>query len=196
MNVFVLCTGRCGSHTFAKAGSHITNFTCEHESRKGLLGSERVAFPGRHIEVDNRLSWFLGRLESRYGDSAYYVHLKRDPEEVARSYNQRWNKPKGIISAYRTGIVVSHEELDPMAVSRDLVATMNENIEAFVATKTHRMTFRLENAREDWGQFWEWIGAEGSFGDLLEEWEVRHKATKVKNRGLLSFLGRRVPTTG
>ncbi len=56
MDVFVLCTGRCGSTTFIKACAHITNYTAAHESRTGLLGSDRLDYPGKHIEADNRLS--------------------------------------------------------------------------------------------------------------------------------------------
>ncbi|WJI25223.1 hypothetical protein RHP47_05945 [Thermosynechococcus sp. QKsg1] len=50
MNVFVLCTGRCGSVTFAKACTFITNFSSAHESRTFLLGEARLAYPDRHIE--------------------------------------------------------------------------------------------------------------------------------------------------
>ncbi|WNC29392.1 hypothetical protein [Thermosynechococcus sp. PKX82] len=42
------------------------------------------------LEVDNRLSWFLGRLDQTYGDRAYDVHLRRDDLSVARSYRQRY----------------------------------------------------------------------------------------------------------
>ena len=56
MNVFVLCTGRCGSTTFACACRHIENYTAAHESRSHLAGPERFAYPEDHIEVDNRLS--------------------------------------------------------------------------------------------------------------------------------------------
>ena len=78
MNVFVLCTGRCGSTTFSKAASHMTNITAGHETRCSLIGNLRLAYPPSHIEVDNRLSWFLGRLDCTYGKNACYVHLQRD----------------------------------------------------------------------------------------------------------------------
>lgn len=65
MNIFVLCTGRSGSKTFIKACNHITNYTCGHESRakRAKLESRlNLDYPPNHIEADNRLSWFLGRL--------------------------------------------------------------------------------------------------------------------------------------
>ena len=58
--VFVLCTGRCGSTTFARAAAHATNFTAKHESRTYKLGAQRLAYPDNHIEVDNRLAWWRG----------------------------------------------------------------------------------------------------------------------------------------
>src|SRR3972149_9948429 len=105
MNVFVLTTGRSGSLTFATACGHITNYTTGHETRRMLLGAERLAPPARHIEVDNHLAWFLGRLDGAYGDGAFYVHLRRDDEAVAASYSRRWNKP--LLSAYRKGVLRS-----------------------------------------------------------------------------------------
>jgi hypothetical protein len=71
MQVFVLCTGRCGSMTFTRACQHMTNFTAGHESRKRFLFGEKLSYPRNHIEADNRLSWCLGVLNDRYGASAY-----------------------------------------------------------------------------------------------------------------------------
>lgn len=42
-----------------------------------------MAYPPRHIEVDNRLAWFLGYLQEHHGHEAYYVHLTRDRDAVA-----------------------------------------------------------------------------------------------------------------
>ena len=85
MNVFVLCTGRCGSMTFAKACGHISNYTSAHESRKQLKPKaprERFIYLDFHIEVDNRLAWFLGTLNEIYGTNAFYVHLKREMKDT------------------------------------------------------------------------------------------------------------------
>ncbi|MCS3662077.1 hypothetical protein [Salinibacter ruber] len=89
MNVFVLCTGRCGSTTFARACEHIENYSAAHESRAGKIKG-RVNYPARHIEVDNRLSWFLGRLDEVYGDDLFYVHLRRNPRATAESFADRY----------------------------------------------------------------------------------------------------------
>jgi hypothetical protein len=175
-NVFVLCTGRCGSTTFAKAASHIVNYTAGHETRSSLVGAERLAYPPNHIEVDNRLSWVLGRLEAKFGKDARYVHLLRDPVQTARSFEHRWNSAQGIITAYRDGILMGSTE-DKSAVCADYVETVTENIRAFLADKPHQMEFRLENAERDWEQFWGWIGAEGDFDASKSEWSTAYNPT-------------------
>ncbi len=86
MNVFILNTGRCGSYTFHEACSHIKNFTSGHESRSTILGPNRLDYPENHIESDNRLSWLLGRLDKKYGDNAYYVHLLRNEKDLVYSF--------------------------------------------------------------------------------------------------------------
>lgn len=179
MNVFVLCTGRCGSMTFARACSHIRNFTVAHESRAGLLGSERTAYPFRHIEVDNRLSWLLGRLERAYGDRATYVHLLRNPTEVAASFVKRMDR--GIMKAYRgDGVLLGlPADADPMAVAMDYCDTVTSNIERFIATKPARMTIRLEEAADTFPRFWDMIGAEGDLESARRTFETRYNASRM-----------------
>lgn len=173
-NVFVLCTGRCGSVTFIEASRHITNYTAGHETRTRLVGPQRTEYPARHIEADNRLSWLLGRLELAYGRDAKYVHLVRDPDAVARSFASRWGQ--GIIHAYDQGLLLG-AKAGRHAVCRDYVETVTTNIKAFLADKPHRMLFRVENAAADWAAFWEWIGAEGDYKASAAEWAVLHNAT-------------------
>ena len=180
-NVFVLCTGRCGSTTFARAAQHISNYSAGHETRTHHIGNARFAYPVAHIEADNRLSWLLGRLDAHYGDAAYYVHLQRDLLDTARSFLKRHDK--GILRAYRTDILMgASKELpadaDFLPVCVDYCQTVTANIEAFLANKTHRMSFHLETAEADWVRFWEWIGAEGDLSAALQEWRVKHNASK------------------
>lgn len=180
MNVFVLCTGRCGSVTFTKAVKHITNFTAAHESRASMVGEERLAYPPRHIEVDNRLSWLLGRMDQTYGDSARYVHLTRDPEATAASFTKR--ERFGIFKAYRTGIIKKKgwrkKPATTLDVSRDLVDTVTQNIEIFLRDKPHVMRFRLEDAASDFPKFWDWIGATGDLAAAQTEFLRNYNASK------------------
>ncbi len=171
MNVFVLCTGRCGSTTFTRAASYMSNYTAGHESRVTRVGSDRFAYPPNHVEVDNRLAWMLGRLEQSFGKDAFYVHLKRKPEAVARSFDKRWGIKFGIISAYRNGILFGAAGAEPYDVCVDMIQTVDANISAFLADKPRKMDFQMESAERDWPVFWNAIGAEGDFEASLADWK-------------------------
>lgn len=188
MNVFVLCTGRCGSTTFARAASHIDNYTADHEGRIQRLGKERLSYPPNHIEADNRLVWMLGRLEESFGKDAFYVHLERNPEAVARSFDRRWGIRTGIISAYRNGILSGAEGAESHDVCMDLIHTVEANIAAFLADKPQQMNFALETAEDDWLKFWDAIDAEGDLDASLAEWRVTHNAMPPKK----SFVERAI----
>jgi hypothetical protein len=176
MNIFVLNTGRCGSTTFIKACEHITNYTSAHESRSGFIGEAHFQYPPNHIEADNRLSWFLGRLDKTYGNDAFYVHLKRNEVDTARSFVKRCNT--GIIGAYRADILMRcPPDSDPMAACLDYYHTVNSNIESFLKDKTRVMIFSLETAKRDFQSFWSLINAEGNFSAALAEWDIAYNAS-------------------
>jgi hypothetical protein len=178
MNVFVLSTGRCGSTTFSKACSHITNYTSGHETRSARLGADRLAYPDNHIEADNRLSWFLGKLDHSYGDRAFYVHLCRNEHATARSFVRRYDRPQGIIHAYRQAILLRGSvDNDPLEVCVDYCSTVNANIDAFLRNKSRSMRFSVENAADDFRRFWSLIGAEGDLEVALKDWSVPYNAS-------------------
>lgn len=178
-NVFVLCTGRCGSMTFSKAASHITNFTVSHEGRTAATGPARLAYPPAHIEVDNRLAWILGRLDAVWGPRPLYVHLSRSAEATAQSFAQRADR--GILLAYRTDILMNAGRLNPGATpldfARDYVETVTANIRLFLRDKPHVEHVTLEDGARGFARVWDRIGAEGDLQAALAEWSVRHNAT-------------------
>lgn len=184
-NIFVLCTGRCGSTTLARAAGHFSNWTAGHETRTLHIGAARFDYPLRHIEIDNRLSWVLGRLDRVFGDEAAYVHLTRDPEEVAHSFARRAHQ--GIIRAYRTDILSrsrSRRAHVPMLeYCRDYVATVTANIEAFLKDKSRVLDMRLETIGPDFDRFADWIGAEGDLSAARAELAVRHNASRAAPTG-------------
>lgn len=184
MRVFVLCTGRSGSLSFIKACSHITNFSAGHESRARKPGDARYAYPDHHIEADNRLSWFPGMLDQRYGKDAFYVHLIRDKEATVRSYNRRWIRNGSLIKAYCEGILqIGIQHLNAqrrLQVIGDFYDQVNQNIVFFLKDKENQLTFHLENAREEFPQFWERIGAQGDLEKALAEFGVAHNLTKTR----------------
>lgn len=177
MNVFILNTGRCGSATFIKACNYISNYSSGHETRSRYLGKARLDYPENHIEADNRLSWFLGRLDERYGDDGVYIHLKRNRDDTARSYAKRY--PHSIIKAYRQAILMQAKgRTDPLSICLDYCDTVEKNIELFLKDKTKKMEFILENAEQDFVEFWELIGAEGDKEKAIAEFEFRYNASK------------------
>jgi hypothetical protein len=188
MNVFVLSTGRCGSVTFARACHHIRNYTAAHESQNPWLhvGVEQpyrsLHYPANHIEVDNRLSWFLGTLEKEYGSRAFYVHLLRRRDEMARSLMKRgedsmlFSFAAGILQHARDARTLS--EAQWYAIGLQYWDTVNDNIELFLRDKPRRMTMWLHEARHQFGAFCDAIGAEVRLADALAEWEVAHNASR------------------
>lgn len=176
MNIFILNAGRCGSTSFIEACRHIDNYTAGHETRLRLIGAARLAYPERHIEADNRLSWVLGRLEQAYGERAMYVHLSRARDATAASFAQRAGF--GIMQAYRAGILLDGlPEQSSLDVALDYIDTVEANIALFLKDKPRTMRFRLEHATADFTEFWQRIGAVGDLDAALAEWATRHNAT-------------------
>lgn len=179
-NVFVLCTGRCGSMTLSRAAAQLSNWSAGHESRTHLTGAARLAYPPRHVEVDNRLVWLLGRLERDWGDAAAYVHLTRDPEATAQSFVRR--RHQGILKGYREAILARSARRNPGALpidfARDYVDTATENIRHFLRDKSHVLPMRLESLSEDWPRFCDWIGAEGDLQAAATEIATRHNTSR------------------
>jgi len=173
MNVFILNTGRCGSSTFIKACEHITNFSAAHESLATKLGEKRFAYADNHIEADNRLSWFLGRLDKKYADDAFYVHLTRDRSDVINSFNKR--EKFGIMKAYKEGILLGGEKSQSINdIAEDYINTIESNINLFLKDKSNKMTFNLEAANEDFKIFWNHISAEGDLNLALTQWKINY----------------------
>lgn len=189
-HVFVLTTGRTGSVTFSSACEQMTNFTSAHESLADEVGQARFAYPPNHIEIDNRLSWHLGGLAKRFPD-AHFVHLRRNPEAVAKSYRQRWQEPRTLLGILRhqsrllkpwrslpavfgNGIIQRYErwsEEQKLAVCEFMVETVNDNITEFLRGRPH-MTVNLEEIEGDFVNFWNWCGAEGDLDAALKVWHA------------------------
>lgn len=180
--IIVLCTGRCGSMTLAAACAHLTTHTSAHEGRTHVVGPARFAFPDNHIEIDNRLAWFTGRLDAAWGDRAAYVHLTRDPEAVAQSFAQRAGQ--GILKAYRNEILarsrIKARQTPLIDFCRDYVETVTANITHFLRDKTHVMDMTLETMPDDFEQFVGWIAADGDLSAARAELAISHNATAPK----------------
>jgi len=182
-HIFVLGTGRCGTATFSAACAHFDNFTTTHESRSHLLGPTRFDYPDHHVEVDNRLSWFLGELDRRFDDDeTFYFHLTRSSDEVIQSFARRWNSGfrSSIGRAFGYGIVISGQERpaeEVESVLRFYVDTVTSNIDAFLHGR-NGMNVELENIEEQFDEFANRIGATGDFRDAHRELAIRHNASR------------------
>jgi hypothetical protein len=176
MNVFILNAGRCGSSTFIQACRHIENYSAAHESRIHEIADKRLAYPDRHIEADNRLSWLLGRLQDRFSGQAFYVHLTRNREAMRASFVKR--AECGIMKAYKEGVLLGGQQgQSAQDIADDYLDTIDGNIRLFLKDKPHKMAFALENAKEDFRTFWRLIDAEGDLQKALAEWDVRYNAS-------------------
>lgn len=182
MNVFVLCSGRCGSLTFAKACGHIKNYTAGHESLSNRWGGARLDYPDGRIEVDNRFVWMLGPLKYRY-PNAYYLHLTRDREETAESFWRLWGTSK-VINAWANHIMInaSWHTRDKIDICRHLVDTANANIEVFLegVGDDKRRTMDIKSAKEEFPLFCEEIGAVYDRVAAVETFNVRHNPSMIE----------------
>jgi hypothetical protein len=177
MNVFILNSGRCGSTTFIQACQHISNYSCAHESLLTETGTRRLNYPANHIEADNRLSWFLGRLDQAYGDDAFYVHLQRNTEDTAASFARRIDF--GILKAYEQGILMHDKhQLPADALALDYLQTVNSNIQLFLKDKSSKMNIFLESVQTDFVEFWQRINAQGNLDAALREWAIQYNASE------------------
>lgn len=172
MRAFVLTTGRSGSTTFAKACSHMTNYTSDHESRASNWQS-RFAYPDDHIEVDPRLAWWLGTLDQAYGDEPVYVWLRRDPHDVAVSTAKRVKIGKSAINHWPY-VAYLRPNISPIESARAMVRQIEDNIGLFLRDKTKVVEVWIENPYEPFARFWEQVGAMGDFQRATAEFGTRH----------------------
>lgn len=196
MNVFILSTGRCGSTTIVRACEHITNYSTSHESRSTFLATERLNYPDHHIESDNRLSWFLGQLDQKYGNDAFYVHLTRERVATTASYARRWNNRMTIVRAFGEHILMrlgrtSTTDMERLQISSDYYDAVNANIELFLKDKTQKMHITLENMQQDFQQFWTRIGAEGDLAAALETLDKKFNSTASPTKNRTIFVPKR-----
>lgn len=182
MRVFVLTTGRAASTTFASACSHIEGMSTGHESRRAMIEG-RLDYPDQHIEVDNRLAWFLGSLDSLYADpKTFYVHLTRDPEQVARSYRERWHIRVSAVRAFYHGVLMHRHKPTPdeaLRACRLFVETVNDNIRFFLRQRDNWVTVRLEHLETD---FFHFMDQAGLTGDREKIADVLRQASNISKR--------------
>jgi len=191
MNVFVLNAGRCGSTTFAQACNHIENYTSGHETRTNKVNG-RLNYPNDHIEIDNHLTFMLGRLDKVYGNDACYVHLKRNLKQNAKSWirKERKYKRKGRIWFYKQQIITDGNRIDELEVAKHYCITANKNIEHYLKDKERKMTINIENAKSRMEKFYKFIGAKGNIKKSKKE--VRNKYNRIDSIGAITKIKNKI----
>jgi hypothetical protein len=143
-NIFILGTGRCGTLSFAKACSHIKNYTAAHESKISAIEG-RFNYPEYHIEVDNRLSWFLGILSRKYkNQDTLYVHLYRNKNDVVNSFMDRKGY-RAISDGFIKNICLQTNVNDNRQILLErMVDTVRFNIEEFFENRNYEECMEIK----------------------------------------------------
>lgn len=184
MRVFVLTTGRAASQTFARAATHIHGMSAAHESRRARI-EDRLDYPDNHVEVDNRLVWFLGSLDQRFRDEeTFYVVLRRDPEEVAVSYVRRWHINVSIVRAFFNGILMFRERKpssgERLRAARLFVRTVDDNVDHFLKNRDNYCVIRTDALESGFFRFLDQAGLDGDREAIRRELTTVHNRSKRK----------------
>lgn len=196
MRVFVLTTGRAASKTVAHACTHIDGMSAGHETNRGKIDG-RLDYPDNHIEVDNRLVWFLGGLDKRYDDSdTFYVYLTRHPDKVVASYLTRWHITVSITRAFYHGILMKPQKPDMDTARKScglFVETVDENIRHFLKNRDNWASVRVENLTDDFFEFMNQCGLTGdtdAIGTALNDIRNKNKKKYGRTRAVKKFFNR------
>lgn len=130
-NIFVLSAGRVGSEILSKALSHANNYTVGHETDR----AKDFSYPDYHIEIDNRLAWFLGDLDEIYdSNETLYVWLYGNRHNQTISLSRRYNHSHSIMRAFGDGILMGavKKKLD---IAVKYVECVEDNIQYFTSGK-------------------------------------------------------------
>ncbi len=185
MRVFVLTTGRAASKTFAYACRHLDGMTAGHETNGGKIAF-RLEYPDNHVEVDNRLVWFLGGLDHRYSDkNTFYVHLTRDRDKVVESYLMRWHLTVSITRAFYHGILMNPKKPDMDTARKSchlFVETVDENVRYFLKNRSNWTHVRVEYLEQDFFGFMQKAGLTGDRDTIREAVRDIKNVNKKKYR--------------
>ena len=178
MNVFILSPGRTATTTLSEAFSCVKGWSSAHESRSQLLGDERVNYPEKHLEFDNRLTWFLPRLTKKYSSSALLVIVQKKQCRLASSYNKRWYK-MNIMKSYSQGILMRDLKDNNLDVCKDYVSNVYEHLEYVSKDWMDCIYLDIDNPEEGVVGILNYIG--GTESDLKEILEFLKTTVSNKN---------------
>lgn len=165
MRVFVTGTGRCGSVTFKHACRHIKNYTVGHE-----MVNPSLDYPQDHIEINPQFRKCLLELHEKYPD-ARFVHLIRPKKDCVPSLaSLNFGKVMECYFRLHVSVIPSPDPLEVADKFWDwenrLISTQLRIIPSELSIK-----LRLDEIKQNWFKFLDWIGAEGNVKASLKEWD-------------------------
>ena len=172
MRVFVVCTGRCGSVTLAKACEHLDNFTVGHEEI-----NEDLEYPDNHIAINPQFSIVLDELVAKYPD-AVYVYLERCTDDTAKSFQDLDN------GSWLIHWQALYNTVFPLPTFRAAKAWVR--MSKLLITSTLPSDYIKINLATIKGDFLKFVGAIGGQGNIiaaLAELDVKHNANAQRNIG-------------
>lgn len=181
-NVFIVGTGRCGTTTFARACHWITNYSSGHETTVGVTSWEKkLRFGPKHIESDPHIVWYFPQILRKY-PQALYVHLKRNRDDVVKSWLNRYSD----ITRGPEGYVNLHFQCNPpyskllpenkrraLGVFYDSIIGHIEFAFATLPPEQTR-TYQLEQLDQQFPEFWRYIEAQGDLENAILTCRKRH----------------------
>lgn len=166
MRVFVTGTGRCGSVCFARACSFMTNYTCGHETV-----SAELDYQDNHIEVSPHIRCVIPEIWAKYPESKW-VHLRRRKEDCVPSLSAMGHG--SVMECFRQ-LYYSALTEDSLEIASRFYDIENRSISMWISSLVPlemRTVIRLHEAKQKWGMFWSWVGAEGDFDSSLRCWDT------------------------
>lgn len=172
MRVFVTGTGRCGTSTFYQAARHCSNFSAAHESHAGNVQDD--VYPDNHIEVSAHLVFAIPMLRDSYPDAKWII-LQREKRACTTSLVMECSPAMIGYGRQRFGIRDEGQILE-------MVSGFYDDVHRFCKLLLPEARFvRLEQARAEWRNIWNWLGLQGNFEASLAEWDRAYNP--AANRG-------------
>ena len=163
MRVFVVGTARSGTTTLYQACRHIKNYTAGHESEAGMVPTYH--YPNQNIEASHLLVIAIPLLRSRYPDSKW-VHIVRNKEKtVASMRRQLWDWSEWWVAQW----YLTQQHSDIYYGIESYYDRVNDLCKELMPAE--HMTIDIDTAKEQWPDFWNWIGAEGEMEAAMKEFD-------------------------
>jgi hypothetical protein len=154
------------------------NFTVGHE-----MVQPDLEYPDNHIEINPQFRKCVLELYTKY-PKAKFVHLIRPKKDCVPSLAAlNFGKVMECYFRLHVSVLPSPDALDVAGKFWDwenrLISTQLRLIR-----DEQKMKIWLNEAKQMWHKFWDWIGAEGNFKASLNEWNTPRNTRVDRNEVL------------